>query len=200
MKLISRKNFFLILLMFSLAMTAGALLAQVYKIIDEDGNVTYTDQPPADGSKPIELRPISVIEAPIYATAPQADEESAEGEDGKEMSLKYLRENYKDFAIIAPQSEESVWHPEGPITVAWNVAYKLQEGMRVSVFVDGSLQATTSAQIIPVSGLERGEHTVKAELKDAQNRMIASAGPVTFFIRQPGLYNNRPIPTPSDGG
>ena len=200
MKLITRKKLFLILLMFLLAMTASPLLAQVYKIVDEDGNVTYTDKPPADGSKPIELRPISVIEAPVYATAPETDEKSAEGEAGKEMSLRYLRKNYKDFAIIAPQSEEAVWHPEGPISVAWTVGYKLQEGMQVSVFVDGSLQATTSDQIIPVSGLERGEHTVKAELKDAKNRLIASAEPVTFFIRRPGLYNNRPIPTPHGGG
>jgi len=200
MKLITHKILFSILVAIALAITASPLAAQVYKTVDEDGNVTYTDQPPSDGSAPIKLRPISVIEAPIYEKAPRADEEGAEGEGGKEMSLKYLRKNYKDFAIVAPQQEESVWHPDEAITVAWNVGYQLQEGMNVTVYVDGALQATTTEQIIPVSGLDRGEHTVTAELKDARNRKIATAKPVTFFVRRPNLYNNRPRVTPHGGG
>ena len=53
--------------------------AQVYKVVDEDGNVTFTDQAPADGSKPVELPPISVIEAPKYETKAGG---RAEGEEG----------------------------------------------------------------------------------------------------------------------
>jgi len=196
MKLITQKIFLLILVALTLAIAAGPLAAQVYKTVDEDGNVTYTDQPPKDGSKPVKLRPISVIEAPTYEVAPKATEEGTEG--GKEMSLKYLRKNYKDFAIVAPQQEESVWHPGENVTVAWNVGYQLQEGMKVTVYMDGVLQATTTEQIIPVSGLDRGEHTVTAELKDTKNRTIATAEPVTFFIRRPGL-NQRPRVSPTGG-
>jgi len=190
MSLKMHKTFLLILFAMMLAVTAGSAGAQVYKVVDEDGNVTYTDQAPGDGSQPIELRPISVIEAPEFETAPKEGEEGAEGgEENKEMSLRYLRKNYQDFAIVAPQQEESVWRPDGPITVAWNARYALQEGMSVTIFLDGARQATTTEQIIPVVGLERGEHTVTAEIKDAKNRRIATAEPITFFVRQPGLYN-----------
>jgi len=199
MKLKTHNTILLVLIAFALAITASPLSAQVYKIVDEDGNVTYTDQVPKDGSKPVELRPISVIEAPTYEKAPPAAKESAEGEDGKGMSLRYLRKSYKDFAIVAPQPEETIWQPGAPITVAWNVAYRLQEGMQVTVFVDGKKQLTTSEQIIPISGLERGEHTVTAELNDAENRKIASAEPVTFFVRLPSVYTNRPHPGPGGG-
>jgi len=202
MKLVTHKTLFLILMALSLAFAAGSLAAQVYKVVDKDGNVSYTDQPPGDGSKPIKLAPISVIEAPTYEQPPEAakaSEEGEAGEDGKEMSLRYLRRNYKDFTIVAPQQEESIWHPESAITVAWNARYALQEGMQVTVFVDGKQQATTREQIIPVVGLERGEHTVTAELKDGKNRRIATAEPVTFFIRRPSLYN-RPRVVPHGGG
>jgi len=198
MKLISNKLFLLVASTFLLAIIAGPVAAQVYKTVDEDGNVTYTDQAPADGSGPIELRPLSIIEAPSYETPAKA-EEGADGEGGKEMSLRYLRKNYQDFAIVAPQQEESVWHPENAITVAWNVRYQLQPGMQVTVSVDGVKQTPTSEQIIAVPGLERGEHTVSAQLTDAKNRLIATAEPVTFFIRRPGLYN-RPGPTPTPRG
>lgn len=191
MKLMSHKTFLLILIAFSLAVMAGPLLAQVYKTVDKDGNVTYTDQPPPDGSKPIKLAPISVIEAPIYEKAPEAAKEGAEGE---EIPLRDLRKMYRDFAIISPQSEESVWHPDGPIAVAWRVGKALQEGMQVTIYVDGKRQATTTDQIIPVAGLDRGEHTVTAELKDAKNRKIATAESITFFIQRPNIYTNRPRP------
>ena len=53
------------------------------------------------------------------------------------MTLRQLRKNYQDFAIVAPQQEESVWSPDGPITVAWSVGYALQPGMQVTVYLDG---------------------------------------------------------------
>lgn len=186
---------------FSLLLTATQSFAQVYKVVDKDGNVTYTDQAPLDGAAPIELRPISVIEAPTYQKAPAAEEDA---EDDKGMSLSYLRKNYKDFAIVSPQSEESVWRPDGPIAIAWNAKYALQEGMQVTVFLDGKKHSSTTQQIVAVADLERGEHVVSAELTDAKNRVVAKAAPVTFFVRQPGLLNRAlnapPVVSPNSGG
>ena len=186
MKTVIYMRFITILAALSLALAASPLMAQVYKVVDKDGNVTFTDQPPGDGSKPIELAPISVIEAPTYEKAPEA---TAEDEAEKKMSLSYLRRNYKDFAIISPQHEESVWRPDGPISIAWNTRYAIQEGMQVTVYLDGKVYTTTSEQVVAVAGLERGEHSVKAELRDAKNRSIATTEQVVFFVRQPGLYN-----------
>jgi hypothetical protein len=186
MKRVMVKTFFQILMACSLAMATNAMSADVYKVVDEDGNVTYTDKPPPDGSKPIKLAPISVVEAPIYEQPKKAD---AEGEESKEMTLGYLRNHYSDFAIVSPQQEESVWHPEAAMPVAWSTRYQLQEGMQVTVYVDGKQIAKTSDQIIPVSNIERGEHKVEAQLTDTKNRRIATAEPVTFFVRRPGLYN-----------
>lgn len=167
--------------------TASPLMAQVYKVVDENGNVTFTDQPPADGSKPIKLAPISVIEAPTFEKAPEATgEEGAE----KEMSLGYMRRVYKDFAITSPAQEESVWRPDGPVVVTWNVRTELQPGMQVTLYLNGQRHTTTTQPMIPLTGLDRGEHTVKAELKDTKNRLVATAETITFFVRQPNLFSN----------
>ena len=195
MKLVTDKIFLLILITFTLALTATPLMAQVYKIVDADGNVTYTDKPPREGAEPIKLAPISVIEAPVYEKASGG---SAQGEDD-EMSLRDMRRNYRDFAIIAPQQEESIWHPEEAVIIAWSTGIQLQEGMKVTIFLNGRQQATTTERVVPVSGLERGEYTVTAELKDARNRRVVSAQAVTFFIRRPGL-TARPRVSPRGGG
>ena len=186
MKTVIYMRFITVLVALTLALAASPLMAQVYKVVDKDGNVTFTDQPPGDGSKPIKLAPISVIEAPEYEKAPEpTDEEGAV----KEPSLAELRRTYRDFAIISPEPEASVWKPDGPIAVAWNVRTALQPGMQVTLFLDGTKHVTTVQPMIPLSGLDRGEHTVKAELRDSKNRVVATAQPVVFYVRQPKLYN-----------
>lgn len=184
-----------------LVITASPLTAQVYKVVDKDGNVTFTDQAPADGSGPVELAPISVIEAPTYETKPAAgDAEGGEGAEGtEEMTLRQLRRAYRDFAIVSPQQEESVWRPDGPIPVAWSVGNALQPGMQVTLYLDGKRYTSTTQPMIPIAGLDRGEHTLKAELRDKRNRMISATAPITFFVRQPGLYNRARI-GPGGGG
>jgi len=199
MKLMTHKTLLLVLIAFAMAISAGPTTAEVYKTVDEDGNVTYTDQPPKDGSKPMELAPISVIEAPTYEKATDSDNKGTDGEAGKEMSLRDLRKQYRDFAIVSPQSEESVWHPEQDTTIAWNVGNQLLDGMQVTISVNGKTQPSTTERSIPVPGLDRGEHTITAVLKDAGNRTIATAEPVTFFVRRPNIYSNRPRPTPRGG-
>lgn len=193
MNLITHKTFLLILISFVLLLTVSPLTAQVYKTTDTDGNVVYTDRPPADGSKPIKLAPISVIESPSYPKKPEADKE---GEKANELSLRDMRRKYKDFAIVSPQPEESVWHPDEAITVAWSVRYELQPGMQVTITVNGQPYATTTNRIIPIGSLDRGEHIVTAELKDVKNRKIATAKPVAFYVKRPNIHTNRARPGP----
>ena len=186
MKRVMVKTFFIFLIAFSMAMASNAMSSDVYKVVDKDGNVTYTDKPPADGSAPIKLAPISVIETPVYELPVEADS----GDDvEKEMSLRDMRRQYADFAIVAPQQEESIWHPDSPVIVAWSVRNQLEVGMQVTISVDSAPHAKTTAQSVPVPQLDRGEHKIEAQLTDSRNRTIATAEPITFFVRRPGLNN-----------
>ena len=192
MNLAASKAFLILLGTFAILVFAAPLTAQVYKVVDEDGNVSFTDQAPSDGAKQVDLPPLSVIEAPTYEQ-PDAAQETTEGEQPKEMSLKYLRKNYADFAIVAPQPDETVWGPEAVVTTAWNVGYELQEGMSVTIYLDGRVHTTTTEQIVALPNMDRGEHTIKMVLKNSKRKIVASAGPVTFFLRRPGLYNRARI-------
>lgn len=191
MKLMTHKTILTMLTAFFLAILVSPLAAQVYKVVDKDGNVTFTDQAPGDGSEPMDLPPLSVIETPEYGPTARQEAEAAKaaGEE-VEVPIRTLRNQFRDFAIISPLQEESVWRPDGPISIAWSTSNQLVEGMTVQIFLDGQQQANTTASMIPVNGLERGEHTVTATIKDARNRTIATAAPITFFVRQPGLLNN----------
>jgi len=190
MKLMTHNTLLTLLVACSLAIMVSPLAAQVYKIVDKDGNVTFTDKPPEEGAKPMDLPPLSIVETPDYQKTPrqQAEEAAAAGEP-EDVPLRTLRNRFRDFAIISPLQEESVWRPDGPVSIAWSSSNQLLEGMRVQIFLNGQQQADTTAPMIPVDGLERGEHTVTATIKDARNRTIATAEPITFYIRQPGVAN-----------
>lgn len=190
----------LIFLTLILAMASGPLAAQVYKVVDEDGNVTYTDQPPPEGAAPMKLPPLSVIEAPNYEQAAPAAETGAVEQEVKAKSLRYLRKQFQGFEIVSPKQEESVWYSDNMVAVAWSVPNPLEPGMQVTVWVDGNQQPATSERVVPITGLERGEHTIMAELKDSKNRKVATATPVTFFIRQPNIYMNAPRIRPRGPG
>lgn len=196
MKLLTPRNVTLVLL---LALVSIPLAAQVYKTVDENGNVVYTDQPPSEGSKPIKLRPISVIEAPVYQTAEPAGAGASAEEESKEKPLRVLRKHYEGFAIVSPAQEESIWYANQVVPVAWSTPIPLEEGMTVTVTVDGNSQPPTSEPVVAFTNLERGEHAASAVLRDAKNRVVATAETVTFFIRQPNIYMNAPRPAPHGG-
>ncbi len=193
MNLNTRKVIYLVSIAIFSIIALNPLFAQVYKTVDADGNVSYTDRPPAEGAKPVVLAPISVIEVPVYAG--KAISNKAANEEA-EPSLRDMRRNYRDFAIVAPRADESVWQSNAVINVAWSARYKLQPGMTVTISVNGQEYVTTTQRMIPVEGLERGAHTITAELKDLKNRKIATAKPVSFYVRQPNIYSNRQTPSP----
>lgn len=191
MKLVANRIFFLVLMACVFALASNLALAQVYKVVDKDGNVSYTDQAPSDGAEPLKLAPISVIEAPTYQTPAKAVAKDGASEEAKQPPLRFLRKEYADFAIISPQQDESVWHPDAPVPVQWGTGKQLRAGMQVTIYVDGLQQPSSANTIIPVSQLDRGEHRIEAILIDAQNRTIATAEPIIFFVRRPTLYSNR---------
>jgi len=187
MKRVQRRILILILMLFSMAVAADVASTQVYKVVDENGNVTFTDRQPKDGAEPIKLAPISVIETPDYKRPAKASRKKA---DSKEMSLRDLRRRFADFAIISPQQEESVWNPAANITVTWTTSKPLQAGMQVTIYIDGKQQSKTVAKSIELLRLDRGEHKVGAQLIDEKNRKIAAAKPVTFYVRRPNIFSN----------
>lgn len=196
MKLLTVKNIHFLSVALLLCAVSSTALSQVYKVVDKDGNVTYTDTAPKNGRKPMELQPLSVIEAPDYSTPVSNADDPVE----KGKSLRALRSKYKDFAITSPQQDESVFAQEQNVTVVWATKAPLVAGMKVNFSIDGARQPATESNSISVPPLERGEHTVGASLLDANGKVIANAPSVTFFVKQPSIYTNPPPvrPTPNN--
>ena len=101
MKLMNPNKIFAVTVMLLLALVCGHVGAQVYKTVDEDGNVVYTDRAPRDDSEPMRLPPLSIVEAPTYEEIARPEADLEDEDQGKELSLRQLRNRYKGFAIIS---------------------------------------------------------------------------------------------------
>jgi hypothetical protein len=170
-----------------------AWAADIWKVVDEDGNVTYTDQPPKDGSAPMDLPELSVIETIV----PEVQTPAGEGE-AKEPTTRDLRKLYRDFRITRPLGEETFWGTANKVTITWGSNAPFTPDLNVRLFVDGRAEVTAASGSVTLS-LERGEHKVFAELRDASNRRIMKSETITFYIKQGSANFNRPRPTPRGG-
>ena len=153
---------------------------EIFKIVNPDGSVTYTDQKPAPGAQPVELKPLSVVETDIPAPeVPAAGEEAA----AAESTQRDLKRMYRDFRITQPANEETFWGSGNQVVISWGASEPLAEGMRVVLYVNGEPQEASGSNSVSVT-LDRGEHQVYAILRDANNRRLVSTQPVTFYVKQ----------------
>ena len=168
---------------------------EIYKIVNPDGTVTFTDQRPAPDAEPLELRPLSVVETePVQSSDTAADSE----EKPDEPTARDLQRMYRDFRITQPQNEETFWGSGNEVTVSWGASQPIREGLVVTLYVDGAPRPVLSGDSVSLV-LDRGEHQVYAVLRDANKRRIAATETVTFFVKQHSVNFNRPTPSPRNG-
>jgi hypothetical protein len=166
---------------------AGA--KDIYKFVDANGQVIYTDRPPTPDSKPISLRELSVVEAPSYA---QSRRESPDQATDDQPTMNELRFMYRDFKLVSPAPEQNFWGTGQVATIAWDAGAPLQQGMSVVYFVNGeAVSDPTTASTFNTEPMDRGEHTARVDLLGPDEQVIASAGPVTFFVKQNSRLFNR---------
>lgn len=154
-----------------------ATAQEIYRVVDEDGNVTYTDQDPEDGSKPVDLPELSVVQ-PDELGDPEAAGDAEPGRRSHE-ALPLL-----DFRIISPSPEEAIANAAMQVPVQIELGVDMPPGAQIVILVDGqpakSLQSTTTT----LEDVEHGPHELRAELQTASGRVLASTDPVIFFMRE----------------
>lgn len=169
----------LVSLFFLAIFSASASSANIYKVVDENGNVTYTDQKPSPGAQPVDLPPLSVVET----TKPDVPAVTSPGAEEKAATPRDLRKQFSDFRIIQPQNEETFWGTANTVVVSWGSSQPVPEDMKVVLYVDGEARDVPGSGSVSLT-LDRGEHQVYAELRDARNRRVVTTDTVTFFVKQ----------------
>lgn len=168
---------------------------EIYKVVDADGNVTFTDQRPSASAQPLNLPPLSVIQTdtPDSTDSLAPQDSTTDTSEDEEPTPQDLRKTFRDFRITRPQPDETFWGTENSVVVTWETAEPIPPNLKVMLYVDGQAQQAPDASGVSLT-LDRGEHQVYAELRDQRNRRVAATETVTFFIQQHSVNRNRPGP------
>lgn len=166
-----------------LALVAGIALAQsntVYRWVDAQGNVHYSDHPHPGASK------VMLPQTQTFA-APMAGQASS---GPPPLPAAAPTAGYSQFNLAAPASQATLWYVH-EVTVSVNVSPELRSGDTITYHLDGKNIGPTEATSVTFKDVERGEHTASATL-NAANGATMSAGPVTFYIRQKSILAPKP--------
>lgn len=168
--------------------------AEIYRSVDAEGNVVFTDEPIA-GAEKIDISPSTVISAEqgISTGDEEADEIlklSPEGFSATEPEVDAIPAY--QVRVIAPAHDESIWVNNGDVTVSLIVEPQLdtERGDLIVLNVDGAAvgqaQASTSFQL---TNLSRGTHTATATIVDSNGSALTSSETITFHLHRTSVLN-----------
>ena len=86
-------------------------------------------------------------------------------------------------AIIAPQNEQTLHDNSGNVAVVLAVTGE-RRGAQAVLLLDGNPVASGDGSRFALAGVERGTHTLQAQLVDPGGNPRASSGVVTFYVWQ----------------
>lgn len=163
---------------------------KVYKQVNPDGSVTYTDKP-SPGAKTVE-----VPKTPTYKP-PSVPQFSPYQEPAKPVAF-----SYDSVKITAPANEETIRDNAEAISVVVSVEPALRPGDQIVFLVDGTVKTRTTLSTYAITEMERGSHTITAQVVDAAGTVMGSDS-VTVFFHKPSLLSpgrsspGGPTPSPN---
>ncbi len=154
------------LLLLTLALALPAAAQEIYRVVDENGNVTYTDQKPSDDAEPMKLPELNVLEGDLSESAenPLADTEA--------RSMDFRIEQPADGAVFTPQG--------GNLEIAMGIAIEVPPTAQIVLVLDGTELAPVRSLDASIPAPEPGEHRLFARLETPSGRVLGTTDPVTF--------------------
>lgn len=159
--------------------------AEIYRYVDDQGKVHYTDEPPArykDQAQAVEVEPVQTIRSRVPQVAPARQGSAPRGASAP--GALYTR-----VEITEPGNEQTIRDAshELPVLVQMQPTLRTEMGHGVVFYLDGQrVNATPSSRPgITLTEVYRGVHTVSADIVDASGNVLAQAKPVSVFMKPP---------------
>ena len=166
---------FVLLLLMAAPVSAGS----VYKTVDEEGNVSYTDNPPSEGDRaePVDLPAINTQPALEVKLKPKEQPPKETG--------------YKEVSILSPAQDATIPPGQRNVVVQVFLEPALKPSHRVQLLHNGNPHGQPAfATSFTIDELIRGMHTLQAQVVDESDAVVASSQTVTIHVKRASRLNN----------
>ena len=164
---------------------------EIYRTVDEHGNVEFTDVPPPDDhTKRVEVEPVNSYGDPEIASI-------GAGAEGPESAGATLDANYyATVEIVDPTNDEAIRENAGNLVVAVAISPPLRGDHRMVLSLDGrDLDSAADGRVFVLSNVDRGSHTAVVKVVDGAGAVVTQSAPVTFhMLRAVATRKVTPVP------
>lgn len=160
--------------------------AAVYKKVDADGNVSFSDVPD---------KAAKLISVPPLATVPAMSPEliASTLETDPQAAVASRAENYT-LTILSPTADQTYRRAADAFSANVQVKPDLKNGDRLVLLVDGKPVTDHGS----TEEMERGQHQFLAKIVNASGRVLMSKS-VSFNVLQSNVKQQAPIGKPPVG-
>lgn len=137
----------------------------VYKVIAEDGSISFSDKVQS-GSEAVQIKPVTTIPA-IDVTQNKALSPTSKNTS----STNY----YQDLSIISPANNTAFNSGGGIVQVVVQAQPPLRKGDLFELQLDGTVVGNQPDTSFSLSGVNRGTHILTLKIKDRQQKTLKTA-------------------------
>jgi hypothetical protein len=154
--------------------------AQIYRTVDEEGNVVFTDRPvDRTEAQEIQLNQTNRVRSPEVKETP-APESAVHAAEPPVIEYK--------VAIISPEHESTIPMGPGDFSVSAMVRPSLGSVEKLQLLLDGGpqggLQLGSSWNLTDVA---RGAHDIAIAVIDKNGEQIAVSNPTRVYVMRPSV-------------
>jgi len=163
---------------------ASPSFGAIFRTVDAQGNVTYTDQPPRAGSR-AKSEEITISTTNTFQdTTPYERWDPAAEESGETAGATY------SLKIVSPGNEESIRNNAGNVVIQTQIAPELATGHVARLELDGSLTGDpVDSGSIQLANVPRGTHTARLVVENEKGKRIAVSPESVFHVQRISLLS-----------
>ena len=161
------------------ALLSGVSHAQIYKTVDENGNVVFTDVAPKDDAKPLQIQPGNTFGQPERQEQGQL---GANFDDSEQDPAEQVTLGYANLVVQSPTNDQAIRQNSGDVTVAVAPDPALNADHQIQILLDGAVVQTAAAASITLNNVDRGTHSVQAQIIDLQGNVLIHSETTIFHL------------------
>ena len=157
----------LLLIVFAVCINAET----VYKTVDENGNIIFTDRPSED-SEQIKLKELQTIKNPNPAKYTD-----------RPRQVKDTGPLYKTLLITNPADGSGLRSNNGNVTISVSLEPPLRSGHQILITMDGQEVSKGSASSVSRQNVDRGTHSIGVSVVDSSGKKLTSTSSSFSLLR-----------------
>lgn len=168
-----------VLTLISLLLLSLLAQATVYKWVDKDGKVHYSDEPHPN-AEVVELKEKTLNQITLPPVKNDANDSQV------------IQQIQYQVVITSPMEEETVRDNNGDFQVTATVTPEIKSQYLMALKLDGQMVGQPQVGgIFQLTNIDRGEHTIVVDAMTQNGKVFASSSPRKIFLHQAAM---NPVP------